>query len=266
MIKTRFDKVIAGNAELEAEDNKCYVINEIGTDKTSELEVSVEGIPVIKLITFLTPYRKVSANLLGPVCISDLPIVVPPYKKLKCDGAAGDKVRICGDLYILAPGEALPAEVWARYGEQGNRKYDIISGSYTLAANTAWAAGIEHDVYTKRADPYEKYIFRGVLQGVDDATNPFGEGAIGIIPKLDDAWLEIRNTKMGPIGIELYSLLQPKEDTTEQVPFSFAQHPIVVDPNHEIKFTAIARSDIAAITADRTITVRAIVEYQRFPK
>lgn len=259
------DKVVAGGTEYTAENNKGLVIERIGTDKTTDVLVTIDGKELMKLRSDVDPLHVSSGNLLGPLDLRDLPLVVPPFYKYKLGGATSDKVRLRGRLVILDPGEAFPSGHFARFTEQHNRYFDILRGSYTLAATVAWAKDIEASIYSKRNEAFERLAFRHLILMWDDPTNAFGEGKIGLRVYLDEEPIDIREFTFATKGWELYSCLVPKDDATEQKPMDLADQSIIVEPNHKIELRLIANVDISAhATAARTVSLAAIAEYKKF--
>jgi len=259
------DKVVPGGTEYTAESNKGIVIEKAGTDKATDVLLTVDGKELMKLRSDATPLHLTSQNLLGPLDFRDLPIVVPPFYKYKLAGATTDKVRLRGKLILLDQGEAFPSGYFSRFGEQHNRYFTIERGSFSLGATTAWAKDTENSIYSRRLEAFERLVFRHRFLLWDDPTNAFGEGKIGLRVYVDEEPIDVREFTFAYKGWELYSCLVPKDDSTEESPMDLADQPIALEPNHKIEFRLIANVDIAAHgTAARVVSLAAVAEYKKF--
>jgi len=259
------DKVVDGGTEYTAESNKGIVIERAGTDKTTDVLLTVDGKELMKLRSDVSPLHLTSQNLLGPLDFRDLPVVVPPFYKYKLGGATTDKVRLRGRLVLLEPGDSFPSGHFGRFQEQHNRYFTIERGSYTLAATVAWAKDIEASIYSRRLEAFERLVFRHLFLLWDDPTNAFGERALGLRVYIDEEPVDVREFTFATKGWELYSCLVPKDDSTEEAPMDLADQSIALEPNHKIEFRLIANKDISAhATAARVVSLAAVAEYKKF--
>jgi len=240
------DKVVPAGTEYTAESNKGMVIEKIGTDKATDVQVTIDGKELLKLRSDATPLHVVETNQLGPLDLRDIPLVVPPFYKFKFGGATTDKVRLRGKLILLDQGESFPSGYFSRFGEQHNRYFTVERGSFSLGATTAWAKDTENSIYSRRLEEFERLAFRHLFLLWDDPTNAFGEGKIGLRVYVDEEPIDVRDYTFSFKGWELYSCLVPIGAATELIPMDLAGQPIVLEPSHKIEFRLIANVDIAA--------------------
>ena len=263
------DKVISVNTTYRAETDKAYVIKAIGTDSSSKATLYVDETPVLETLTTLAPLFKTSSNLLGPFKLGNLFIVVPPTKTFRFTGASGSKMRIIGDIVELAPGETLTPDLMSRYSAQGREYYTYLSFSYSHGTDTAWSAGDENVIgyggtsgaaFTGPvAEKWTLNNFIGV--DIDNVSGGLTYGQFGLRFYINDRPLDIVDTNMGPIGIDVYSMPLPPADTTNEVPFMLTEKPFEIEPGMDFKITLtnVSGSDISPTSgASIDVTVYAI--------
>jgi len=258
------DKVISVDTTYRAETDKAYVIKAVGTDSSSKATLYIDETPVLETITTLAPITRTSSNLLGPFNLGSLFLVVPPTKTFKFTGASGSKMRIIGDIVELAPGETLTPDLMSRYSAQGKEYYTYLYFSYSHGTDTAWSAGDENVIGYEGesgaaftgpvAEKWTLNNFIGV--SVENVSGGLTYGQFGLRFYINDRPLDIVDTNMGPLGIDVYSMPLPPADTTNEVPFMLTEKPFEIDPGTDFKITLtnVSGSDISP-TAGASIDV-----------
>ena len=108
MQKYPLDKVLSAGVSYRAEEDKAYVITQIGTDSSTKAVLKVAGAPVGEFVTDFAPLVKSGSNAAGPYPLGPCFVVVPQDKVFSFEGASGSKLRIKGTILELEAGEALP--------------------------------------------------------------------------------------------------------------------------------------------------------------
>jgi len=264
----KLDKILEQGTNYDMPNDRFYVIRKIGTNSTAGAKLVIDGVETGELISTVAPLHKNSDNLLGPLDLKDYFYVIPPGKTFYVDGSAGDKVRVIGQIGVLAPGEVLPANFANRFNEQGKKYLTYVKGTATLAAAGAnWAVNAETEVYSLTPRTIETYKFSSYVLAelANPATAP-AEGDVALRFYLDGTPLDILTTEPGKKGIDYYSMPIPSASAKEREAFSLADLAIEVKGDHNFKIKAINTSGgaIAAdSSADMTMTVYAVVEYSK---
>ena len=261
------DKVLSANTVYEMEKDRYYVIRKVGTNISGDVIVRVDGVPCGKIIDVLAPLHKTSSNLLGPLDLGMKYIVVPPERKLDFYSTASGKVRVDGDLVVLAPGEPMLSEHAARYAVQGKDYITHLVGSYSVGTDVAWPNGVEYTVFSLTPATIEEYILKG-FAGVSIAnlSAALSEGQVGIRFFLDGVPFDNLLPSSGPFGIDALSMPLPPASGTEMTPFTLDAYPIDILGDHtlEVKARNISGGNLTPATGTSiTITFRAIAQYMR---
>ena len=264
----KLDKILEQGVSYEMPNDRFYVVRAIGTNSTTGAKLVIDGVETGEVISTVAPLHKNGNNLLGPLELGDFYYVIPPGKTFYVDGASGDKLRVIGQIGVLAPGEVLPANHANRFNEQGSKYITYVTGSVQLAAaGGSWAVNAETEVYSLTPRTIETYRFAHVV--LAELANPASapsEGDVALRFYLDGTPLDILTTEPGQKGIDYYSMPIPTNTSTERTPFTLADLPIEVKGDHTFMIKAINTSG-AAIAADSsnamTMTVYAVVEYSK---
>ena len=236
----KLDKIFVTNTSYTAEDDKLYIIQKIGTN-VSDLYPTVAGQKIGKLDTDFAPLHKTSSNLLGPFDLKDLFIVVPPKKQLKFESSSSGKVRAIGKIIELEPGESIPNDLLARYNAHGKNYYTFEEGSNSLGTDEAMSADQEVHLLTLDPTSIEKYVVDSIIM-LSVSGGTVNEGDMALRLYYDDKPLDILESTMGKKGIDSKSLPYPPAASTEEIPFTLADMPIEVEPDHTLKFYVVNTS------------------------
>ena len=259
----KLDKILEQGTNYEMPNDRFYIIEKIGTNSTSGAKLVIDGVETGELISTVAPLHKTSSNLLGPVDLGDYFYVIPPGKTFYVSGSSGDKVRVIGQIGVLAPGEVLPASYATRFNEQGKKYITYIQDSYSKATDEAWAAAEEQEVISLTPKTIEEYKFsREVLALMTGGTVNEGDFAVRFF--LNGKPLDILTTDPGKLGIDILSMPSPPADTTEEEAFSLADLPIAVEGDHTfaIKVVNVSGASKSPTSGSAwSVTVTAIVEY-----
>ncbi|MEM2526054.1 MAG: hypothetical protein QXI49_07690, partial [Candidatus Methanomethylicaceae archaeon] len=119
--------------------------------------------------------------------------------------------------------------------------------SKTLAVNQSISAGEEVTIGEITPSTIERYILSSIcgIRGTNLGTVEAGD--LGVRIYYDDTPLDILSTESGQLGIDFLSMPLPPTMTTNMEEFTFEGNPIVVEPNHKLKF-ALVNNKTTAIT------------------
>jgi hypothetical protein len=261
------DKVLSANVTYETERDRYYVIKKIGTNIADAVTPRIAGIPTTKIHGDFAPLHKTTSNFHGPLDLGLKYIVIPPERKFVFESATAGKVKIIGDLVVLAPGESMLGEHLSRFGIQDRDYITYVEGSYTIAGGASWPAGVEFTVFSLTPPIIEEYTFKSyVFARVLNTSAALSDGQVGVKFLLNDVPLDILSASAGPFGIDLLSMPWIPAGTTELTPFSLENYPIVVPGGHTltVKFVNISGAAIAPATGQNIIMqFRAIAHWVR---
>ena len=260
------DKIFTQGVDYSLPADRFYVIKAVGTDATTPAWLKIDGVDTGRLLTDFAPIRTRTSNLLGPLELDGLSLVAPPNKILRVEGPSGARVRAVGLIGRLAVGEVVPADLLARFANQGKSYRTYVRGTATLAAaGASWPAGAETEVVSLTPRTIEEYVFNNFVGALlsNAATAP-AEGAVAIRFYLDGLPLDVLTPTPGRLGIEYYSMPDPPAETTDMKPFTLHDLPIRVLGDHTLSIRAVNVSGaaIAAATgAAMTMRVTAVADY-----
>ena len=237
------DKILSQGTTYTTHEREAWIIKKLGTDSSTRGYVKIDGKETTYIHTTAAPVHKTSSNLLGPIDLGSLQLIVPPETDIEWDGASGSILRVLGTKLILSPGEDLEAGLMDRFNRQPNEYIYVIEDSYSHGTDTAWTAGDENEVVSLTPKTIEKYILDGVVMvDVSNTASSLSEGDMVITFYLDNNPLEnITGTNIDA-GIDVLSAPRPPADTTEEIPFTLADMPIEVEPDHTLKFYVVNTS------------------------
>jgi len=259
------DKVFKVGTTYEAEHNKGFVIKKIGTNSTTDAIPRIDFKDLGVIIEDVTPKHKVETNLFGLLDLRDEYYVIPPEFSFTFTGESGKTFRCVGKLIILEHAEVFPADLMARFGAQHNVFRRYYKGEKALATDEVWKTDREETLFSLKLESHERLTLDAIVGAKIENVTP-AEGDFGIRFYLDDIPLDILKKEMGQIGIDLYSMPLPPKSTTNMIPFSLEQFPIVVQPDHQIKITAInIGADLTPATGTAIkVTLMFIGKYEKF--
>jgi len=259
----KLDKIITQGTTYTTPPDRFYVIRKVGTDATSSVKLVIDGVETGAFYNTIAPLHKTSSNLLGPLDLGDLYYVIPPDKTFYVDGPSGAKVRIIGEIGVLSPGEALPADYARRYTDQGKHYITYLEDTYSKATDEAWAADEEQEVISLTPRTIETYILNNVVMA-DLTGGSFSEGQFAVRFYRDGQPLDILTSDPGHKGIDILSMPRPPADSTEEEPFTLKDRPIEILGDHtlSIKVINVSGSNLSPTTGSAwSVTITAIVEY-----
>jgi len=260
----RLDKVLAMNTDYQVEADKFLVITALGTDDTADVTPKIAGQELGVFTSTIAPLHTTSSNLLGPLCLGNLPYVVPKDKILRFEGTAAKKVRVLGKIGELAPGEAMPGDLTLRFDAQAKNYRTYVTGAYTAPGAVSWAAGAELSVYELVPKKTEIYTFNNYVGSTETiAAWTATEGEVGMRFYLDGKPLDHLTKDMGPLGVDWRSMDHPPRDAVNEVPFTLVDFPIKVEGDHVFKVQAVNNTTgTISIATGEKITIYAIVDYK----
>jgi len=239
----RLDKIFDANTQYRAEEDKLYIITKIGTD-LSDVKPTVAGQKIGALSSDFAPLHKTSSNLLGPFDLKDLYIVVPPRKQLLFESGSSGKVRAIGKILELEPGEGIPSDHLARYDAHGKNYYTYATNTVTLNTDESIAADREISLIELKPTSIEKYVLDSIVM-LAISGGSYSEGDFALRFYLDDNPLDILESAMGRKGIDATAFPYPPKSDTEEEPFTLADMPIEVEPDHTLSIKLVNTSGSA---------------------
>ena len=259
------DKIIDQGTTYTTPRRVGYVIEKIGTDSSSQAYLMVDNKKTTEFLNTVAPVHKTSSNLLGPLDISELPVIVPPDTDFYLSGASGSKARIIGKSIFLDPGEGMPGDYMTRYAEQHRKYFTYYQGSYSLGTDVAWGAGVEYEILSITPLTIEKVVFDGpVLVSISGGT--VNEGDFGVKFYMDNSPFEFDIADNLMEGIDSLSMPSPPADSTEETVFTLKDFPIEVMGDHTFSIrvenvSGASKSPTAG--SSWSVTITAVAKYER---
>lgn len=234
------NKIFDVDTLYRTENDKALLIKKAGTNSTTKMTLSIDGSPVLELIDTLANKEAINTNLLGPVELGAQFLVVPQTKTFKFTGEAASELRLIGSLIHLEPGASLASDLMARFGAAPGHQLNYLEGTYEHGADATWAAGHEETILEFTGPVAEEYVFDrllGVAADVGDAA--IGQKVFAIRTYIDDFPLDNIETSMAPLGMEALAMPLPPAETTNSIPYSLKDSPILIPEGVTLKMTAI---------------------------
>jgi len=234
------DWYLTAGKTYKLQDYQVLVIKKMGTNSASEVKINIDGKYCGSIISKVAPLNKDTTNILPLIDLKDLFLVVPKSREYVFEGSG--TVRVVGELIELDPGETTPADLIARYKEQSNKYVTFVSSSIDLGTDVTWSAGSEVKLYEKKLESHERMIFNNVIR-IDQEQIGTDPGKVAVKLYLDDEPWHNRFSDSGEKGIDLKAFLI---ESGKLEYFTLEKNPIVVEPDHKIKFAVenISGSDI----------------------
>jgi len=267
MERFSLDLYLTQGSVYETGKREALVIQKIGTnaaDPASPANLRIDDKPLGKITQDLSPLHKINTRFVPLLDLGDLFYVVPPETEVIVEGPSGAVIRCKGYLLKLAPAEALPADLMARFNEQPNHYMTFLRGTYSHGTDVALAADAEVEVISYTPKTIEKVILNGlVMAKVANYTE--SEQDLSIRFFLEGAPLDfvLEKTKTG--GIDFMSARYPPNETEEHEAFSLKETPIEVPGDHTLSVKArnISGGPISpAAGTSLSFDIAAIIEYQ----
>jgi len=230
----KLDKVFKAGGSYRCEDDKFYLVDEWGTDATSDIYFTYDRWSSPPIYDDVAPLRKTTSNLLGPMKLADRYWVLPPKVPFDIVGPTGKFLRFIGRIGVLAPGEVLPSTHAARYEAQPKSYRRYWEYKYGHGTDKTWADGAEVVVASLTPTMRERFTLNSILMlAVENIT--VGDGDAGLVFRKDTERFDIVNTKMGMLGIDTVACPKPPA-STNMVPFTLEDMPIVVEKEETLYF------------------------------
>jgi len=259
------DKYIATDTEYETDARQALIVKKVGTDSSSEATLSVDKKECLSIIVNLAPLRKTDSVIVGPFDLGDYYIVIPPETKFEFSGASGSYMRLIGELLQLGPGESIPSAYASRYEEQSKRYITYLSGTYDHGTDTAWAADDENEVVSLTPKTIEKYTLDSLLM-LEKSGGTFTPRMFALLVYIDNSPLEFIWSTSIREGIDVYSLVNYDEPSSNEEPWVWKPYPIVVEGDHtlSLRIKNISGSDQSPASSDSwTFSIWTIAKYER---
>jgi len=260
----KITKVFDTNKEYKTEVNKFYVFKAIGSD-VDLTNIIIDGREICPLDSTLSPSAKTSSNLFGLTDLGDLYLVVPPSRTFKFASGSSGKVVCRGYLGILSIGEGIPADYATRFENQDKVYIKPLTYTYDHGTDTTWSNGQEVTLAEITPTRIQRITLNNVFGVSFTNIGTLTRGKIGIKFYYDGRPLDLLDTNMGHKGIDAFDMPLPPTDTTNMEAWSFADNPLVIEPNHTLKITAInvSGSDITPPSGSSiTVTLKMLVKFE----
>ena len=259
-------KFLDMNTEYELPSRVSWVIERIGTDDTSNVEIYIDNKQVLTINNIVAPLQFTDNNLLGPLDLGQYYLVVPEETKIKAVGTSGKKIALYGRKLIHDPGERLGEPYISRFDGQPNAKMYFWEGTYSHGTDVAWAANGEQTILTIEPGGLEKYILTGpVMVSLTGGTYDYGDFAL--LWKINGQRVEyLWQESVGP-GIDVKQLPRPPTQDNWYT-FRFGERGLELNFGNKMEFLIrnVSGSDLSPTSGSEwqaTVTVMGIYIRQR---
>jgi len=256
------DKVLKQGIAYRTHPRVALKINKIGTDSTSAVHLNIDGKVLGDIVKDVAPLYFDNTKINGPLDIRRLPYVVPPDTDFLVEGPSGAKLRIVGTLYQLAPGEAIPGDIMARFDEQPNRFIRYVTGSYSFGAATSWAADTEVEVFTLTPSSIETFLFNDLLMFKYAGFTP-SPGDVAVLFYIDSNPIEYLISNNLYPGIDILSIPHQADVAKNLDVFRLSDFPIELTGPHNISIKCKNVSGAPISLSSASITFYAVCEYKK---
>jgi len=168
---------------------------------------------------------------LAPLSLEELYYVVPPETEFEIEGDSGSKGRIIGEHVYLAVGEAIPANLLARFNKQHKEYKTKYDASWTLGTDVTWVADTEYEVLSLTPLTTEKITIDGIILAAITG-NTVAEGDFGVTFYVDNVPLEAFTADNLMDGIDALAMPKPPAAVPEMQAFTLKDFPIEVLGDH----------------------------------
>ena len=257
------DKALKTGVLYRIEPDMYYVIERVGTDTATKGTLEIDGSTVLEILNNLAQPHPTDTYRFPPLDLEKNYLVIPPDKTFKFTGASGSIMRILGQMYSLAPGEAVPASHLARFTEQPRKYYIYKTGTWALALNATMAADEEQKVMDVTCDAGERWTFNRYLyvRRIGGLAG-YKFGIIGLRFFVDDRPLDNIDPVKGPMAIDTNCAHYYDGDNQFFMPLALERTPIALEAGRNFKIRARNISG-ATITATAAATISIDVVMQR---
>jgi len=261
------DKVLNVDTEYTAERDKLYVIRKVGTNSTTKATLKIANAPCLEIIQEIARIQQSHLERFSTLDLGDHFVVLTPDKKMSFSGASGSKMRIMGEILELAPGEAIPTNLLARYKEQPQKFMSYERGTYSHGTDTTWVADDENNVIDIDVPAGERWtldsVYYGDIANLAAAHVP-GDWSLRFLVR--DKALDIISKEMGDPGIDLWGLDFIYDTVAYHALKSLAKMPITLEPgtNFKVKARNVSGANKSPATGTSitvTVTIAKKLEY-----
>jgi len=216
-VKFPLDMILEEGREFETGKREALVIRKIGTNaspETSPAWLEIDKKPVGKIVQALWPINKVNTLFWDLLDLENLFYVVPPETSIAVKGPAGCEIRIVGEILKLAPGEAVPGDLLARFDAQPKHYKTFLFGNLDWSAGRTFAVNEEVEVLSYTPKTIEKVLVYGpVMAKLQGWTRAMHQVALRFY--VENAPLDILLEKTRWGGIDIYNTPYPPTEDTE---------------------------------------------------
>jgi len=263
--KFKLDKIIKQGTVYTTEEREVIVIKKVGTDSSGDARLVIDKKKLGWIDNEVAPLHVTSSNLLGPLSLEELYYVIPPETEFEIEGDSGSKGRIIGEHVYLAVGEAVAANLLARFNEQHKQYKTKYDASWSLGTDITWVADAEYEILSLTPLTTEKLIIDGIIL-VAISGDTVAEGDFGVSFYVDNVPLEAFTATNLMDGIDSKSMPKPPADATEEQVFTLKEFPIEVlgDQTFSIRVRNTSGANKAPATGSSwTVTIKLIARYYK---
>ena len=257
------DKALKTGMLYRIEPDMYYVIERVGTDTATRGTLEIDGSTVLEILNNLAQPQQTDAKRFPPFELEKNYLVIPPDKTFKFTGASGSIMRILGQMYSLAPGEAVPASHLARFTEQPRKYYIYKTGTWTPAATVTMAVDEEQKVMDETCAAGERWTFNRYLYVERKASlkdKKFGN--IGLRFFVDDKPLDNIDTAKGPMALDTNCAHYFDGTNHFFMPLALERTPIALEAGRNLKIK-VRNVSTAGIECTPTAQISIDVVMQR---
>jgi len=263
--KFKLDKIIKQGTKYTTKEREVIVIKKVGTDSSGDARLVIDKKKLGYIDNEVAPLHITTSNLLGALELEELFYVVPPETEFELEGDSGSKGRIIGEHVYLAVGEAVPADLLARFNKQHKEYKTKYDASWSLGTDVTWTADAEYEILSLTPLTTEKIIIDGIVL-VAITGDTVAEGDFGVSFYVDNVPLEAFTAENLMDGIDSKSMPKPPAAVPEMQAFTLKDYPIEVLGDHtfSIRVRNTAGVDKApASGASWTVKIKLIARYYR---
>ena len=258
----KLDKIITQGTTYRTHPRVCLKIEKLGTDTTTASHLVIDNTVTGDIIEDVAPLHAENTKINGLLDLEDLFYAVPPDTDFAVSGGAGANFRIVGKLIQLSPGEGVPADISARYAEQGRKYKTYVTGTYSFGSATSWSDGTEVTVYSLTPATIETYQFSDFLM-LDYSGMTISAGDVVVQFYIDNTPLEFLESDNLDAGVDFLSIPHQDDVAANLDLFTMKDFPIVVEGDHTLKITCTNVSGSAISLSSASITLYGVARYER---
>jgi len=229
--KFKLDKIIKQGTSYTTKEREVIVIKRVGTNSSGDARLVIDKKKLGYIDNEVAPLHQTTSNLLGPLSLEELYYVVPPETEFEIEGDSGSKGRIIGEHVYLAVGEAIPANLLARFNKQHKEYKTKYDASWTLGTDITWVADTEYEVLSLTPLTTEKITIDGIILAAITG-NTVAEGDFGVTFYVDNVPLEAFTADNLMDGIDALAMPKPPAAVPEMQAFTLKDFPIEVLGDH----------------------------------